>query len=238
MNNTTTMFLVRLSHVWDVDVMVITAALGVATAAAVRFRNYYRFNLNPRLGVAITVTRIFGSLTAVSSFFLLLSMMHLGCAELVGQEHSCESNIKQLSQGVLMYCQDYDEHLPRAADWDQLIEPALKQATASSGDAADKRDLFVCPSVDSGPSYAMNGKASGVKLEDVMAPAMLVLVFDAESKGAASLTLHTLEGGPELMATQRHVEPNVGFLDGHVKMANTYVQNQLVWDPKERGAKP
>src|SRR5438105_3414716 len=49
---------------------------------------------------------------------------------------SCLSNIRQLSVGIEMYAQDYDETLPRSARWMDDIYPYVKN-----------NDIFRCPSI-------------------------------------------------------------------------------------------
>jgi prepilin-type processing-associated H-X9-DG protein len=78
---------------------------------------------------------------------------------------SCQSNLKQLALGVLMYSQDYDERFPwgwnttsgyGAGDWDRsqwctLIYPYVKNV-----------QLYTCPSSNIPPSWLENG-ADGIQ---------------------------------------------------------------------------
>src|SRR5437870_4930141 len=54
---------------------------------------------------------------------------------------SCTSNLKQLATGLLMYAQDYDDHLPRAHAWADGLDPYTKN-----------KALFVCPKREQKPS--------------------------------------------------------------------------------------
>jgi len=71
---------------------------------------------------------------------------------------SCMSNLKQLGLGVMMYTQDYDDHVPSAFQyevpgntnylnsWMQLIMPYTKSP-----------QLYVCPSWQQASKYSDNG---------------------------------------------------------------------------------
>jgi prepilin-type N-terminal cleavage/methylation domain-containing protein/prepilin-type processing-associated H-X9-DG protein len=62
------------------------------------------------------------------------------------RQTSCLSNVKQLTLGIMMYCQDYDEMIPKETTWDpdgplqyhipDLLNPYVKNA-----------QLWTCPSM-------------------------------------------------------------------------------------------
>ncbi|MGC9319618.1 MAG: DUF1559 domain-containing protein [Armatimonadota bacterium] len=116
---------------------------------------------------------------------------------------SCQSNLKQLALGVLMYAQDYDERTPGAYGnssrdtgfnlppgpvtgrggtrswwlWPDFVYPYVKNT-----------QLFVCPSggVSSYGDYAANNdamygshSAPGTNLADMTQPASTILLYDA-----------------------------------------------------------
>jgi prepilin-type processing-associated H-X9-DG protein len=78
---------------------------------------------------------------------------------------SCMSNLKQLGLGVMMYSQDYDEHIPSAFQyevpsntnylnsWMQLIMPYTKSA-----------QLSVCPSYSVASGYSDNGPNKDIRI--------------------------------------------------------------------------
>lgn len=146
------------------------------------------------------------------------------------KQASCLSNLKQLSLGLLMYSQDYDERFPRAPrlpdmkkvggplvdaqhppdfaayyapdSWRLMIFPYIKNSA-----------IFICPQTKSAYSYQFNARLYQVPLRQCTQPA---------------LTLGIYEDG-----LVDHVPPpphnggyNAGFVDGHCKWltAGTPVQ--------------
>ena len=64
---------------------------------------------------------------------------------------NCQSNLKQLGLGLMQYTQDYDEKLPPAREWSQVIQPYVKNI-----------QVFRCPNVTDpqGFGYAFNSRLS------------------------------------------------------------------------------
>jgi len=111
---------------------------------------------------------------------------------------SCSSNLKQIALGVMMYVQDYDEHMPivvgaDAADtsasnpfgWADAMQPYLKST-----------QIFQCPSDSAGSasgSYAtqvqskqysdfwINYQATNISLASFDAPSMTILLGDGDA---------------------------------------------------------
>lgn len=71
---------------------------------------------------------------------------------------SCMANLKQLSLAVQMYATDYDERMPRAADWHEVTMPFARN-----------RVIYHCPEAQEEPwlSYAMNRAVSGRHIEGI-----------------------------------------------------------------------
>lgn len=65
---------------------------------------------------------------------------------------SCVANLKQLSLAVQMYATDYDERMPRVANWHEVTVPFVKNEA-----------LYHCPEAQEEPwvSYGMNCELSG-----------------------------------------------------------------------------
>jgi len=110
---------------------------------------------------------------------------------------SCSSNLKQIALGVIMYGQDYDEHMPivvgASADisesnpfgWADALQPYLKST-----------QIFQCPSDSVGPpsgSYAtqvqnkqysdywINYQATNISQASFDAPSMTILLGDGDA---------------------------------------------------------
>ena len=110
------------------------------------------------------------------------------------RQASCNSNVKQLALGMLMFAQDHNDRLPSALTWRRDITPYV-----------GNERLFLCASDDSGQacSYAMNYALSQKDLSTIEAPEQQVMLYEADTAGAPA---------------KRHNDGLViGFADGRVK---------------------
>jgi prepilin-type processing-associated H-X9-DG protein len=221
MDEQTTQFLVNLSHKWADLVLPLPVVFGVATYCSGVFL------ARTRLGGGSARRRSLGMVGRVLSCCLLAvsiaaagaSVLHLGCASLVGKSHRCLTNLKTLASGALMYAQDNDEHLPPAERWEKATAPYIPLSTMDPGN-----DPFRCPSSQSPSSYGMNEALDHSSLSDIDAPADTVFLFDAEAP------FPSFAGSAEDVVVSRHGHaPNLAFADGHVKWANAYVLKKSVW---------
>jgi competence protein ComGC len=116
---------------------------------------------------------------------------------------ACLSNGKQLSLAVMMYAQDYDEHLPLAANWYDASYPYCK-------------NKLRCPRLSdpNGIGYAMDERLSGRSLDKVGAP------HDESPLLYESRNILANAHDPLNSFVGRHDQQRgwVGFVDGHVKM--------------------
>jgi prepilin-type processing-associated H-X9-DG protein len=115
---------------------------------------------------------------------------------------SCQSNLKQIMLGIKMYAQDYDEKLPPAKQWIDVLQPYLKSGA-----------IFNCPSVPKGQryGYAYNAKLSQ-KNESILGESYKVVTLYETS----ALKRNAYGMGEGL--TFRHSDgANYAFEDGHVK---------------------
>ena len=163
---------------------------------------------------------------------------------------SCESNLKQIGLGVLMYVQDYDEKFPggglvytdpRAAGWNpgwpgwvsNVIDPYIKN-----------QQIYVCPSAPAGwwtnpvtgqtVSYCYNYVSfGGTSQASITQPSSMIMMWDSVNAWADGYgPIHDRDlawyktqnwGG-----TSWHNEMNnYVYGDGHVK-ANKW--SQFTWD--------
>lgn len=116
----------------------------------------------------------------------------------------CLSNVKQISLGLLMYSQDYDE-VWTSSDWQANVTPYIRDV-----------QVFNCPSVAKGGQqngYAFNEQLVGAKSQSIANPASTPAVFDSQVIGPSALS------GPQGMSRPaRHQEGNsVAYADGHAE---------------------
>ena len=138
----------------------------------------------------------------------------------VNRPPDCEASLKQLTLGIAMYAQDWDERLPHAHRWEERVCPYL----------ANQR-LFKCPQdeSDAKSSYAMNSRFGGADTDERPGADELILLYDADSFGrpdprhngglnCAFMDWHVkcMKGVPDQISTGPHVPPlskDDGFWD-------------------------
>jgi len=160
---------------------------------------------------------------------------------------SCLSNLKQISLGMMMYSQDYDERLPGR----NTMTGHGVGYSCSSGSAGcvllydiinnrpyllepyvKNRQIFICPSRDAGNNspyrgdYGENVKLiNGASLASIEYPSSMLMLAD-DTYG--SRTQYLPSQGRDIWKANynnggpdpygRHLDGvNVGFVDGHVK---------------------
>jgi prepilin-type N-terminal cleavage/methylation domain-containing protein/prepilin-type processing-associated H-X9-DG protein len=111
------------------------------------------------------------------------------------RQASCLSNIKQLSLGVMMYSQDYDETIPPAALWynypvtlnwwEGMIYPYVKNQQLYVCPSADQYgmwypDMSVAPFNPPNTCYNTCDWVMGQKLARYQQPASTLLIFDGQ----------------------------------------------------------
>ncbi|MBI3920510.1 MAG: DUF1559 domain-containing protein, partial [Armatimonadetes bacterium] len=111
----------------------------------------------------------------------------------VARHATCQSNLKQIGLGLLMYAQANDGLLPPVDRWQEAAAEYIKN-----------HQVFVCPEAGSRslPHYSMEQSLTGVRVGALSDPRNAVLVYD----GVNGLAAAGPEGGV-----------NVLFADGHVK---------------------
>lgn len=129
----------------------------------------------------------------------------------------CQSNLKQLSLGVLMYAQDHNDEFPPPDKWMDSILPYIKDP-----------ELLKCPRVKnlSLPSYAMNSYFKGISIAKVKSPGETVLLFDSITGRNRAGDVSILTPAPRHMGGD-----NIGYADGHVKWDLRSGVAGLNWDP-------
>lgn len=152
---------------------------------------------------------------------------------------SCQSNLKQLSLGMLQYVQDYDERLPKtffdyngngtwqaASDigWVEVLDPYLKNIQIFQCPSEPTKQKTDPDSVNGFNDYAFSQYLSGLHLSAVRYPALTLMLMDSAS-GATNRFIQCDDNGnsvaslaTKLPVVDRHLEgSNYAFADGHVK---------------------
>ncbi len=162
------------------------------------------------------------------------------------RQSSCLSNVKQLTLGVLMYAQDYDETLPFAYSygdwWYEVLAPYL---------ANDQ--IRRCPSRPNySLGYAWNYAGCGYQPGTTWSPARTGPIYDGcylgiyKSPGPASTIMlgdnwlggsssqrYYLYRQADRREGRHNGQDNYGFVDGHAKSlapTSSAVQSSDNWD--------
>ena len=115
-----------------------------------------------------------------------------------------QSNLKQQMLGILQYTQDYDERLPPARRWMDVIYPYIKS-----------EEIYHCPSLmatgSKGYGYAFNQYLSQKPLAILNNYATTVAIYETSNPARNWF-------GPGTGRAYRHLDgSNIAFADGHVK---------------------
>ena len=112
----------------------------------------------------------------------------------------CRSNLKQLSQGILIYAQDYNNRMPPAAGWTDSLKPYVKN-----------KSLYVCPEAHTlSFGYSFYDRLDRVITKKISRPFSTPLLFDSTGGRNSSQPIKS--------AVARHYDGyNCSFADGHVK---------------------
>ena len=117
---------------------------------------------------------------------------------------SCQSNLKQQMLAVLQYAQDYDEKLPPARKWVDVLQPYARS-----------QEIFVCPSLKAagvkGNGYAFNQYLSQKSQSRIVQSEATVVIYETSNPARNWF-------GPGTGRAYRHQGgSNIAFADGHVK---------------------
>ena len=167
-----------------------------------------RRRTNPWTIVAIVVASCAGVaiLAAAALLFPVFSR-----ARDAARGTSCKSNLKQLSVGLLMYVQDYDEKYPPANTWQEGLKPYLAPRNAS-GESTPPQGLLECPSrKDVTPGYAFNRNLAGKGMDKIFVPNQTPVLFES------SLGTPNASDALTSFVKPHRDQGNVGFADGTVR---------------------
>jgi prepilin-type processing-associated H-X9-DG protein len=148
---------------------------------------------------------IAGSLGCLSVIAIVIGPILLSARE-SAKSPSCQSNLKQIALGALMYAQDYDERLQPARGWMKLTELYVKND-----------EVFKCPTVQKTDpkayGYAFNRLLSQKLISKVPDTAATPMHYDSDQ-----LLRDAFDAVSTLPHPGRHNQGNtIGFVDGHVK---------------------
>lgn len=180
----------------------ITALVGLPLGIAALVRINREPNARGGQGLAIGAIVLSGALALCLPIFGAIILPVIVQARSSAAGASCLSNVKQLSLGVLMYTQDYDEMGPMGRSWTDGLMPYTKSV-----------GLHVCPVQKQVPyGYAMNARISMLPMQAVLSPADCVQLFDAKGSGPNRTGLSAL-------VDWRHARntASFSFMDGHAK---------------------
>jgi prepilin-type processing-associated H-X9-DG protein len=137
----------------------------------------------------------------------------------------CMSHMRQVGAAMRMYAEDYDEHLPRRANWCDAVLPYVR----SSGNLPSRR-VFGCPNLQDQPSgQAYNARLSGASESRIASPFATAAVFDASGGWNRA-------GGAELAARRHNNGLYLLFTDGHVHYLRSL--DGVVWKPAAAAPAP
>lgn len=113
----------------------------------------------------------------------------------------CQSNLKWIALSLLQYTQDYDEKLPPAKNWVDVLQPYAKN-----------QQIFNCPALPKGArnGYAFNARLSGVYEPDFLDTSKTVSLYET------TILKRNAYGLGENRAFRHMGGANYAFADGHV----------------------
>jgi prepilin-type processing-associated H-X9-DG protein len=120
---------------------------------------------------------------------------------------TCQSNLKQIALGLMMYAQDYDERFPPADRWQSGALPYIRN-----------RGLFICPA-DRGAkatSYATNYKLDKLGVSQVTQPADTFMLFESNLHVYNAYDKGRLPGASIAWPPRHELGNNYAYTDGHV----------------------
>lgn len=219
MNRTLQQVLVNLSHGWSFFVWGFALLCVIAGIFAQRYLNRSRASGDVvKLRRAKTAYALAISCFVVSIVALGLSIAHVGCSYTHSEEIKCRSNLKQLALAIQLYAQDYDERMPPAKRWAELISP--KYASP---------DSLKCPSATTPFSFGMNAAVAGASWSELANEdyTKIPVLFEADAP------VLSFSGGMKDVAKFRHTgRSNITFMDGHDKIYPYTLLDTLAWKPK------
>ena len=174
---------------------------------------------------------VFVVVPALGFLLLLLNAYLFGPRENVGPYRArCQSNLKQIALGMMMYSQDYDGKLPpaifgdRTVGWVSGLQPYLKTYQMFQC-PADQHEWQDNPNLPGFTDYWMNKNAASVDRNKIDGEeTKMILMGDGNGASPESTASYAINHLPaswrklDKSPAKRHLGgANYAFLDGHVK---------------------
>jgi prepilin-type N-terminal cleavage/methylation domain-containing protein/prepilin-type processing-associated H-X9-DG protein len=133
------------------------------------------------------------------------------------KKSNCLSNIKQISLGILMYTQDYDEEMPHEKQYQELIFPYLKN-----------NKIYRCTLVtgsSENQGYALESRLLGKNLPEIKDFENRPLLWDSWN-----LEKNATDSGISF-AARHYGYGNIAFADGHARSYPDDKGHALIFAP-------
>ncbi len=163
-------------------------------------------------GIALSTVSLVVGLLLLGTF-----LSGIGVVRQVAVNVISISSLRQVSVAVRTYSTDYNDYLPRTAEWVGLLDAYLQETGA----------LVSLPGEsEQGRVYAMNRLLDGLRYADVSDPERTVLFYEAQFGSP-------LAGGSELLPAQPRYQQGyvIMFVDGHIENVIPEAIDSLVWQP-------
>jgi hypothetical protein len=139
----------------------------------------------------------------------------------IASEYTCQKNMKTLARAIIGYSEDWDQTLPPASQWADLITPHLKES------GAGVENLFHCPTAKSPYGYAFNIALDKMPIVRLKEPKITVMLFESNA------TTRNAVGDKSALvpAPRHHGTNNYTFAYGFTKTAGPDAEPTLIWKP-------
>jgi hypothetical protein len=151
---------------------------------------------------------------------VFLGLTHFQCSREVAWQNRCAQNLLAISLAIAKYAQDWDERLPPARQWANVISERYLKREAMP-------QVFRCPKSPSPFGYAFNISLDTLPISQIDYPSETVLLFECDAS-----SLNTFGDQTNLPQRPRHLDGDIyAFVDGHAKWMRRSNAPKLHWKP-------
>jgi len=139
-------------------------------------------------------------------------------ADVAAKSGDCMNNMKEISEAVFLYSQDWDQCFPPADKWEHVTSKFIAKGKIG--------EVFRCPSSSSSYGYAMNRNLGCFIFtrSPLSQPSEIILLFESDASVLDAF------GDAQQLATNRHLDrPNFVFADGHAFAAPGKAITDFQW---------